>query len=89
MQDFIRTHGKALDISGAFAFSALFLGCLSFGYNLFALACAFSALAFFQSWRFWSAPDYSEEQFNRTMCALFSLIAAVLFVVAIVVEVLA
>lgn len=81
--------GRALDISGAFLFAGLFLGCLWYGFNLFALGCGFASIAFTWSWRTWDAPDYSEAQFGRTICALFALFSIVSFVVAIIIMVLA
>ena len=81
--------GRALDISGAFLFAGLFLGCLMYGHNIFAVACGISCLAFISSWRSWDAPDDVEVKFNLTMCALMSLIAAVVFAIAIIAAVLA
>lgn len=89
MHDFFHTYGRALDISGAFAFTALFFGCVIWGHNVFALAFAFGAIAFVSSWQFWTAGDWSEGQFHQTMTLAFALISAALFLVAIINKVLA
>lgn len=89
MHDFLHTYGRALDISGAFAFTGLFFGCIIWGYNVFALAFAFGAIAFVSSWQFWAAGDWSEGQFHQTMTLAFALISAAFFLAAIVNEVAA
>lgn len=89
MHDFLHTYGRALDISGAFAFTGLFFGCLIWGYNVFALAFAMGAIAFVSSWQFWAAYDWSEGQFHQTMTLVFALISAALFLVAIINKVMA
>lgn len=89
MQEFLHTYGRALDISGAFAFTGLFLGCLIWGYHALAVAFAFGAMAFVSSWRFWSAYDWSEGQFHQTMTLVLALISAAAFMVAIINKVMA
>ncbi|HKY44900.1 MAG TPA: hypothetical protein VJM50_17540 [Pyrinomonadaceae bacterium] len=89
MLEFIKTHGRALDISGAFSFAALFLGCFAWGHYLFALFCLFAAVAFFYSLCAWNAYDWSQGEFNRSMCAISAALAAVLFIFAVAEKVLA
>lgn len=74
--------GKALDLSGALLFVALFLAFLFFGLHVFALGCGISAIAFVASWRVWNAPDDVERRFNLTMARIFAAFAAVIFILA-------
>ena len=86
MQQFLQKYGKALDLSGAFLFVAIGAFAAYFGVHLLALAFWLGALAWFGSWRAWSAPDAVEVSFNRTMCAIMVVLSALTFVASFIFE---
>lgn len=70
---------KALDVLGASFFAVIFITCMAASFFAFALAAFCAVLGFLFSWRYWSAYDFSEQQFYRTMCAVLALLSLILF----------
>lgn len=91
MQQFLQKYGRALDMSGAFLFALLGVFFAYSGLHLLALALWLGAVAWFASWRAWGYRDTDpvEHRFNRTMCAIMIILSAIVFVLAIIFEVLA
>lgn len=87
MQQFLQKYGKALDGSGAFLFVLVGVISAYSGLHILALGFFFGALAWFASYRAWSAPDDVELRFNRTMCAVLVCVSFAAFMVAILFEV--
>lgn len=86
MQQFLQKHGKALDLSSAFLFALLGIFASYSGVHLLSLALLLGAIAWFASWRAWSAPDAVEVSFNRTMCAIMVVLSALTFVASFIFE---
>lgn len=80
-------HGKALDISGAFAFAALAMACGLYGSLIGAIGCIAAHFAFvcsFMSWR--ARENYDDLQVVRwrARCAFLAGFAVVIILSAII-----
>ena len=71
--------GKALDLSGAFAFLVALVWLIALGWYVAALGSVAAIVAFVYSWRAWHAYSETEAFRLRIVCIWAAIISAALF----------